>query len=82
MSELGEKKRVMMEIEIKFGKGRSDRVMVHYNDDPEVLAMVSQIDNIIFYLLGFAYHSLWYLYRTLCSVTNLRKVQRLSSPST
>lgn len=35
-----ESKRLMMEIEIKFGKGRSDRVHVHYGDDPAELAMV------------------------------------------
>jgi hypothetical protein len=37
----------MMEIEIKFGKGRSDRVQVHYGDDAGELAKVS--------LLRFAY---------------------------
>lgn len=36
-----ENKRVMMEIEIKFGKGRSDRVQVHFDDDPAALADVS-----------------------------------------
>lgn len=30
----------MMEIEIKFGKGRSDRVKVHYDDDADILAEV------------------------------------------
>lgn len=30
----------MMEIEIKFGKGRSDRVQVHFDDDPTQLADV------------------------------------------
>eukprot|EP01032_Pedospumella_encystans_P000355 gene355-396_t len=29
---------LMMEIEIKFGKGRSDRVKVHYDDDADLLA--------------------------------------------
>lgn len=32
---------LMMEIEIKFGKGRSDRVKVHYDDDADLLADVS-----------------------------------------
>ena len=40
MSDLAEKKRVMMEIEIKFGQGRSDRVLVHFDDDAEILADV------------------------------------------
>lgn len=31
---------LMMEIEIKFGKGRSDRVKVHYDDDADLLAEV------------------------------------------
>ena len=31
---------VLMEIEVKFGKGRSDSVIVHNNDDPTELAKV------------------------------------------
>jgi hypothetical protein len=30
----------MMEIEIKFGKGKVDYVVVHYGDDPVMLAKV------------------------------------------
>lgn len=30
----------MMEIEIKFGKGKTDHVVVHYGDDPYSLAQV------------------------------------------
>jgi hypothetical protein len=30
----------MMEIEIKFGKGKVDFVIVHYGDDPVMLARV------------------------------------------
>jgi hypothetical protein len=33
-------KRFMMEIEIRFGKGRSDRIAVHYDDEPIELAKV------------------------------------------
>lgn len=33
----------MMEIEIKFSKGRSDRVLVHFGDDPTDLATVSAV---------------------------------------
>jgi hypothetical protein len=32
--------RVMMEIEIKFSKGRVDRVLVHHGDHPTALAKV------------------------------------------
>jgi hypothetical protein len=32
---------IMMEIEIKFGKGRSDNVLVYHGDDPMELAQVS-----------------------------------------
>jgi len=31
----------MMEIEIKFGKGKTDHVSVHFGDDPQKLAEVS-----------------------------------------
>lgn len=31
----------MMEIEIKFGKGKTDFIMVNYGDNPESLAEVS-----------------------------------------
>jgi hypothetical protein len=34
---------LMLEIEIKFSKGRSDRVLVHYGDDPIELAKVDFI---------------------------------------
>lgn len=34
-------KREMMEIEIKFSKGRTDRILVYFGDDPEELAKVS-----------------------------------------
>lgn len=33
----------MMEIEIKFNKGKTDRVLVHYGDDPEDLAKVRTV---------------------------------------
>jgi hypothetical protein len=36
-------KKQMMEIEISFGKGRSDHVLVHYGDDPYTLAKVFSI---------------------------------------
>ena len=35
--------RLMMEIEIKFGKGRTDRVKIHYGDDPAQLAKVQAL---------------------------------------
>jgi hypothetical protein len=38
-----ESKKVMMEIEIKFGHGRSDRVLVHFDDDSLALAEVVNI---------------------------------------
>jgi len=33
---------ILMEIEVKFGKGRSDSVLVRRDDDPSDLAQVSQ----------------------------------------
>jgi hypothetical protein len=33
----------MMEIEIKFGKGKLDFVIVHYGDDPVMLAKVCSV---------------------------------------
>ncbi|RYH16314.1 hypothetical protein EON65_30295 [archaeon] len=33
----------MMEIEIKFGKGKTDHVVVHYGDDPYSLAQVRNL---------------------------------------
>ena len=36
-----------MEIEIKFGQGRTDRVLVHYGDDPLDLAQVLVFTGIV-----------------------------------
>ena len=50
---------VLMEIEVKFGKGRSDSVIVHNHDDPTELAMVRitslriRINQHLIFLSGF-----------------------------
>lgn len=77
---MSEPKRLMMEIEIKFGKGRSDRVQVHYGDDAEKLALVH-----LFCAFTFVFFSNLYLYsfpRILYNDINLKKPQLLLSRST
>ena len=43
-------KQIIMEIEVKFGKGRCDQVTVHFGDDPTDLAKVIFF-NWIYYII-------------------------------
>lgn len=59
-------KRIMMEMEIQFSKGRTDRVLVHYDDDPAKIALVIILYYLINICIIFMFYTIYFYIIGVC----------------